>query len=108
MIRIATAAILIALSMGAVLPGAAWAGTAIVRHGDLNLATAQGVETLKARVQTAAETVCGPVQVDFGVSARTLYEAQTEQKACVRRTAAHALTQIQQARNSGVTRLARQ
>jgi UrcA family protein len=88
---------------------AAQAGTATVRHGDLNLATAMGIETLKTRVQAAAETACGPVQVDFGVSARTLYEAQAEQKACIRRTSAHALTRIQSARaGATVTRIARQ
>jgi UrcA family protein len=103
MIRIATAAILIALSMGA-----AQAGTATVRHGDLNLANPQDVQTLKVRVQQAAETACGAaILPTFGVSARTLYEAQAEQKTCVKQTAARALGQIQ-ARNPVSTRLARQ
>ena len=102
--RIVIAALITAISVTA-----AQAGTVTVRHGDLNLASPAGVETLKTRVQTAAQTACGPVQADFGVSARTLYEAQAEQKACISRTSARAMTRILQARaGSPVTRIARQ
>lgn len=102
--RILIAAIITTLSLGA-----AQAGTATVQHGDLNLATPAGVAALKGRVQVAAGAACAPVQFDFGVSARTLYEAQAERRACITRTAARALVQIQQARVAApATRIARQ
>jgi UrcA family protein len=71
MIRFAAAILLVALSLGT-----AQAGSAVVRHGDLNLASPQGVDTLKARVLEAAEAACGRADMPaFGVSARTIHEA---------------------------------
>lgn len=87
----------------------AQAGTVTVRHGDLDLASPAGLASLKVRVQTAAAAACGPTQADFGVSARTLYEAEAERKACIGRAASSTFHRILQAR-AGVpaTRTARQ
>lgn len=101
MIRFAAAGLILALSFTA-----AHAGNATVRYGDLNLATPQGLETLKLRVQQAAETACGAADITtFGVSARTIYEATAEQKACVRQAAASGLERILR-RNPTAARLA--
>ncbi|HJR56332.1 MAG TPA: UrcA family protein [Rhizomicrobium sp.] len=89
-------AVLTAAALLVTLPlGAAQAGSAVVRHGDLDLSSPAGLQTLKVRVLQAAKAACGPAQLpDFGVSARTLYEAQADHKACVRQTAARGLERI--------------
>ena len=102
MFRTFTTAALIALSFTA-------AQAAEVRFGDLNLASPRDGEILKARIAEAAASDCGPVQVDFGVSAATLYEAGRDQKACIARVSEQTLARVQAlASRTSTTRLARQ
>ena len=90
MIRFVAALLFTALSLGA-----AQAGTIIVQHGDLNLSNPVDVQTLKVRVLEAAEAACGSARLpDFGVTARILYKAKAERRACVRQTADRTLARI--------------
>lgn len=90
MIRFVAALFLILLPLGA-----AQAGTIIVQYGDLDLSNPAAVQTLKVRVLEAAEAACGSVRLpDFGVTARILYKAKAERRACVRQTADRTLARI--------------
>ena len=83
------------LLIAAVPFGTAQAGVVIVQHGDLNLSNPADVQTLKLRVQAAAEAACGPARLpEFGVTARIVYKARAEYKNCVRETADRTLARI--------------
>ena len=60
-----------------------------VRFGDLNLASAKGVDTLHARVAAAAHQVCG----SSGVDHRNL-QAYASERACVSQAVGNALREV--------------
>jgi len=57
--RAALAAATIALAAAPAFSAQPESGTRAIRYGDLNLATAQGVNTLHHRIAAALEAVCG-------------------------------------------------
>jgi UrcA family protein len=102
MFRTVTAAALIAISLNAAQAGE-------VRFGDLNLASPRDAEVLKSRIAAAAAQTCGPVQLDFGVSASIAYQAARDQKACIARISERTLTKVQaMVAKASTTHLARQ
>ena len=64
-----------------------------VRFGDLNLASAKGVDTLHARINAAAHQVCG----SSGVDHRDL-PAYASERACVSQAIANALRDVNDTR----------
>lgn len=78
------AAISIAVSLAAAgaaqaQPAAASdAVSAVVRHADLNLASASGVETFRGRVKAAANRICGAVPAQPADHARAVASCRAE------------------------------
>ena len=102
MFRSFTVAALIALSIAAAQAGE-------VRFGDLNLASPRDTDVLKSRITAAAAQTCGPVQLDFGVSASVAYQAGRDQKACIARISERTLAKVMAMNTKATTtQLARQ
>jgi UrcA family protein len=105
MFRIIATAAFIALTVTA-----ANAGSVTVNIKDLDLTNPAASQALAARIQTAAETACGPAAEPLDNRPSMQAEAASDHRACVRRSAQAALTSIQAqprlARAAAVVKLA--
>lgn len=92
----AAAPFAVALAVLATSPAAVQAASfdqprATVSYDDLNLATAEGQASLKARIDYAASNVCGSYEVRRSLGEERLYNA------CRADTAADGMAQVQKA-----------
>jgi UrcA family protein len=83
MLRIFTAAALLALTVTTTAQAGSWSDSMLVAYGDLNLSKSADAKVLADRLQTAATQVCLNANDDIRLSSRYGRATNSELQGCV-------------------------